>query len=133
MDALVSAADTWADTPRRNASFSVHHGHIRPWCLVKPVDLLGWASSFILLLTLIRQVRTQWRTRAVAGVSKWLFVGQITASIGYTLYSFLLHNWIYVSSNIAILVTAVIGECIYLRNRRPVRRSVARPALHGEA
>jgi len=100
---------------------------------VKPVDLLGWASSFILLLTLIRQVRTQWRTRAVAGVSKWLFVGQITASIGYTLYSFLLHNWIYVSSNIAILVTAVIGECIYLRNRRPVRRSVSRPALHGEA
>ncbi len=89
---------------------------------MKPVELLGWASSFILLLTLIRQVHTQWQTRATAGVSKWLFVGQISASVGYTVYSFLLHNWVYVSSNIAILLTAIIGECIFLRNRRVARR-----------
>ncbi len=89
---------------------------------MKSVELLGWASSLILLLTLIRQVHTQWRTGATAGVSKWLFVGQITASIGYILYSFLLHNWVYVSSNIAILLTAFLGEGIYLRNRRAARR-----------
>jgi uncharacterized protein with PQ loop repeat len=89
---------------------------------MKPVELLGWASSFILLLTLIRQVHTQWQTRATAGVSKWLFVGQISASVGYTVYSFLLHNWVYVSSNIAILLTAIIGECIFLRNRRVAQR-----------
>ena len=66
----------------------------------------------------MRQVHTQWRTRATAGVSKWLFVGQLAASTGYIIYSYLLHNWVYVSSNIAILATAFIGEAIYLRNRK---------------
>ena len=81
-------------------------------------ELLGWGSSVILLATLMRQVYTQWRTRATSGVSKWLFIGQCTASVAYTVYSFLLHNWVYVSSNIAILVTAIVGESLYLRNRR---------------
>lgn len=87
---------------------------------MNPVEALGWASSFILLLTLIRQVYMQWRTRATAGVSRWLFVGQISASLGYSIYSFLLHNWVYFSSNVAILLTALVGEGIYLRNRRAV-------------
>ena len=56
-------------------------------------ELLGWGSSVILLATLMRQVYTQWRIRATSGVSKWLFIGQCAASVGYTVYSFLLHNW----------------------------------------
>lgn len=87
------------------------------------VELIGWGSSLILLLTLIRQVYTQWRTGAVAGVSRWLFVGQLAASSGYVVYSWLLHNWVYVSSNVAILVTALAGEAIYLRNRRHCARA----------
>jgi len=130
---MVSSADAEADTPGWSALFAAHPVDLRPYYPVKYVDLLGWASSFILLLTLIRQVRTQWRSGAVAGVSKWLFVGQITASMGYILYSWLLHNWIYVSSNIAILVTAVIGEGIYLRNRRAARRSASVSSLVHEA
>jgi len=81
-------------------------------------ELLGWGSSVILLATLMRQVYTQWRTRATAGVSKWLFIGQCTASVGYIVYSLLMHNWVYVSSNIAILLTAIVGETLYLHNRR---------------
>jgi hypothetical protein len=88
---------------------------------VKYVDLLGWISSFILLLTLIRQVYVQWKSGSVAGVSKWLFVGQLAAS-GTRHIAFLLHNWVYVCSNIAILVTAVLGEAMYLRNRRVAER-----------
>lgn len=88
-------------------------------------EFLGWGSSLILLATLIRQVYTQWRSRATAGVSKWLFVGQCAASLGYIVYSFLLHNWVYVSSNIAILATAVVGECLLLRNRRAESGSAA--------
>ncbi len=80
-------------------------------------ELIGWGSSLILLLTLMRQVYTQWRTHATAGVSKWLFIGQVAASVGYVVYSYMLHNWVYVSSNIAILATALVGEGIYLRNR----------------
>ncbi len=86
-------------------------------------DLIGWGSSLVLLLTLMRQVYTQWKTRATAGVSKWLFVGQVAASTGYVIYSFLLHNWVYVSSNIAILATAVVGEAIYFRNRKSASRA----------
>jgi MtN3 and saliva related transmembrane protein len=82
------------------------------------IELLGWISSAVLLLTLMRQVYTQWKTRTTAGVSKWLFIGQLTASVGYTIYSFLLHNWVFLSSNIAILATALVGEALYLRNRR---------------
>ncbi len=81
-------------------------------------ELLGWGSSVVLLATLLRQVWTQWRTRATAGVSRWLFIGQCTASVGYTVYSLRLHNWVYVSSNLAILLTAIVGEGLYLHNRR---------------
>jgi hypothetical protein len=38
------------------------------------------------------------------------------------IHSGLLHNWLYVSSNIAILTTALVGEGIYLRNRRIAAR-----------
>jgi MtN3 and saliva related transmembrane protein len=81
-------------------------------------DLIGWFSSAVLLATIARQVYTQWKTRSTVGVSKWLFIGQLTASIGYTIYSALLHNWVFMTSNIALLCTAVVGESLYLRNRR---------------
>jgi MtN3 and saliva related transmembrane protein len=81
-------------------------------------EWLGWASSGVLLLTIGRQVYTQWKTRATAGVSHWLFIGQVTASTGYTIYSWLLHNWVYVTSNVALLMTAVVGQVIFLRNRQ---------------
>lgn len=80
-------------------------------------ELIGWISSAILLLTIGRQVLTQWRTRSTAGLSRWLFIGQLTASAGFTLYSFLLHNWVFVVTNVALLVTAICGQVIYLRNR----------------
>ena len=50
-------------------------------------------------------------------MSRWLFVGQVTASVGFTLYSLLLGNWVFASSNIALLVTAIAGEAIYIRNK----------------
>jgi MtN3 and saliva related transmembrane protein len=81
-------------------------------------EWIGWASSIILLMTLIRQVYSQWKSRDAGGVSRWLFVGQLAASVGFTIYSFFLHNWVYASSNIAILVTAIAGEAIYLGNKR---------------
>jgi uncharacterized protein with PQ loop repeat len=81
-------------------------------------DWIGWASSGILLATLLRQVYTQWRSGNVSGVSRWLFVGQVTASVGFTIYSVLLGNWVYATSNVAILITAIAGEAIFLRNKR---------------
>ena len=82
------------------------------------IDLIGWTSSVVLLGTIGRQVYTQWKTRSTAGVSKWLFIGQLTASTGYTIYSVLLHNWVFMTSNITLLGTAVVGQALFLRNRR---------------
>jgi MtN3 and saliva related transmembrane protein len=88
---------------------------------MKSVEVIGWASSAILLVTIMRQVYTQWKTKSTAGVSHWLFVGQLTASTGYTLYSYLLHNWVFLTSNVVLLLTAILGQCLYLRNKRAAK------------
>ena len=86
------------------------------------MELFGWGSSIVLLTTLICQVYTQWRSRATAGVSRWLFLGQCVASVGFTVYSVHLRNWVYVTSNLAILITAIVGEGLFLFNRRAIRK-----------
>jgi uncharacterized protein with PQ loop repeat len=86
--------------------------------------LIGWAAAAILLLTLGRQVYTQWRDRTSKGVSRWLFIGQCAASAGFILYSWLLKNWVFVVTNALILLTAVIGEVIFLRNRRSTKETL---------
>ncbi len=94
-----------------------------------PAEVIGWAAAAILLVTLGRQVYTQWRSGATEGVSKWLFVGQLTASTGFVVYSWLLRNWVFVVTNALILATALAGECVYVCNRRGLRvgRKDARP------
>jgi MtN3 and saliva related transmembrane protein len=81
-------------------------------------DLIGWVSAAILVMTISRQVYTQWRTRSVDGVSKWLFIGQLTASAGFIAYSAMVDNWVFVFANFFIFLTAVAGQCVYLRNKR---------------
>lgn len=88
-------------------------------------DMVGWISAAILVTTLTRQVYTQWRTRSIAGVSRWLFLGQLAASIGFTIYSFLVENWVFVFANIFLVLTALVGQCIYMRNRRIAARNHA--------
>ncbi len=82
------------------------------------VEAIGWFAAAVLLLTLGRQVYTQWRERQTKGVSRWLFVGQLTASTAFLVYSWLVENWVFVVTNALLLVTAGIGEWIFLRNRR---------------
>jgi MtN3 and saliva related transmembrane protein len=89
-------------------------------------DLIGWLSSAILLLTIARQVFTQWRTRSTAGVSKWLFIGQFAASCGFATYSYLLNNWVFLSSNLALLAAAVLGQVLYVHNKRMTSKGASR-------
>ena len=56
--------------------------------------------------------------RSTRGVSKWLFVGQLAASTLFVIYSALLGNWVFVVTNALLLLAALVGEFIYLRNRR---------------
>ena len=81
-------------------------------------ELIGWATAVVLLATIGRQVYTQWRDRTSQGVSKWLFIGQVSASAGFVAYSWLLENWVFVATNALLLVTAIFGQWVYLRNKR---------------
>jgi MtN3 and saliva related transmembrane protein len=86
-------------------------------------DLIGWSAATILLLTIGRQVFTEWRDRSTRGLSKWLFVGQLMASIGFVIYSWLLGNWVFLATNLLMLATAGIGQWIYMRNKRREERT----------
>ena len=92
-------------------------------------DWIGWLSSSILLLTLIGQVLKQWRDDSVKGVSRWLFFGQITASVGFIAYSILVENTVFTVTNSLILATAIAGEIVYLIKKR---RATAQTAASGE-
>ena len=80
-------------------------------------DAIGWFATAILIMTIGRQVFTQWRDKTSVGVSKWLFAGQMVSSVSFVVYSWLLHDWVFVAANTAMLVIAITGQMIYLRNK----------------
>lgn len=96
-------------------------------------ELIGWISSFILLVTLTQQNWKQWRGGSVEGVSKWLWVGQTAASIGFTTYSVLVKNWVFTATNALLLVNGLVGFMIVRHRRRRAGRAAAQPAALGEA
>ncbi len=79
--------------------------------------LIGWFSSLVLLLTLGRQVFSQRKSREVKGVSRWLR-GPAGGVAGFSVYSYMLDNRVFLFTNLALLPTAVAGELIYLRNNK---------------
>ncbi len=81
-------------------------------------ELIGWIAAVILIATIGRQVYTQWRAGTTAGVSKWLFIGQVSASAGFVVYSWLSRDWVFIATNAVMLATAIVGQCIYLQNCR---------------
>jgi MtN3 and saliva related transmembrane protein len=81
-------------------------------------EAIGWASAVILLWTIFHQVRKQWLSGESRGVSSWLFIGQSAASLGFSIYSALLQNWIFLFVNVALLFSALAGQAIFMRNRR---------------
>ncbi|MGH6624493.1 MAG: hypothetical protein ACREBN_10995 [Burkholderiaceae bacterium] len=94
-------------------------------------EFIGWCAATILLATIIRQVYAQWKSGTAQGLSKWLFIGQLTASILFSVYSLLLANWVFLTSNLMLMVVAVAGQCLYLRNKKhDARKSTPTP---GEA
>ncbi|HEV2707746.1 MAG TPA: hypothetical protein VGV59_17640 [Pyrinomonadaceae bacterium] len=81
-------------------------------------EAIGWVSSLILVLTIGKQVFKQWREGSSEGVSKWLFVGQMAASLGFTIYSWLVDNWVFVVTNSVMFLNAVLGLLIVYHHRR---------------
>ena len=81
-------------------------------------EAVGWVSSGILVLTIAKQVYKQWQEGSSEGVSKWLFVGQMAASLGFTVYSWLVSNWVFVVTNALMLCNGLLGLLIVLHHRR---------------
>jgi uncharacterized protein with PQ loop repeat len=82
---------------------------------MKPNDLLGWAASLILLLTILFQIHKQIQSRSAEGVSRFLFIGQIVASVGLALYSYNLGNWVFTALNVVMICTNCVG--FYFTNK----------------
>jgi uncharacterized protein with PQ loop repeat len=81
-------------------------------------EIIGWASSVILVVTIARQVAKQWTDRTSAGVSTWLFVGQLAASVGFTIYSLLVKNWVFAVTNGVMILNGLFGYAITMRHKR---------------
>ena len=79
------------------------------------IEIIGWISSLILLATLVKQVHKQWKDGTSEGISKWLFVGQLAASVGFTIYSVITESWVFAFTNTALTVNNVIGIWLYFR------------------
>jgi len=79
------------------------------------IEVIGWVSSFVLLLTLIRQVTKQWEEKNSEGISKWLFIGQLAASSGFLVYSYLVSNWVFTATNALLTINNIIGIYLYFR------------------
>ena len=86
-------------------------------------DVIGWIATGILIATLGGQTYTQWRDEVTAGVSGWLFIGQLAASSAFVVYSAMLGNIVFVVSNCFLLLIAALGQWLYKRNERREARS----------
>ena len=81
-------------------------------------EAIGWISSFILVLTIGKQVYKQWREGSSEGVSTWLFLGQMAASGGFLVYSWLVRNWVFVATNGVMLLNGLVGYLIVRHHRK---------------
>jgi MtN3 and saliva related transmembrane protein len=68
-------------------------------------------------VTIGRQIHKQWRAGTSEGVSMWLFVGQLAASLGFTIYSWLVKNWVFVATNALMVLNALVGFWITRRQK----------------
>jgi MtN3 and saliva related transmembrane protein len=82
------------------------------------IDAIGWASSVILVMMIATQIHKQWKSGTSEGVSTWLFIGQLVASTGFTIYSLLLHNWVFSVTNGIMLLSGLVGWAITVRQKR---------------
>ena len=78
---------------------------------------LGWGASGVLVVTILTQIYRQWQQGSSKGVSKWLFIGQMAASAGFLLYSWLIHDIVFLFTNAVMVMSAAAGLGIVFWHR----------------
>ncbi len=86
-------------------------------------EFIGWVSSIILVVTIAKQVYKQWKEGKSEGVSIWLFVGQIVASIGFAVYSYLVWNPVFIFTNSLMVLNGIAGLSINIYLKKRERKS----------
>jgi uncharacterized protein with PQ loop repeat len=81
-------------------------------------QVIGWSASAVLVVTIASQIFRQYRTGTSKGVSTWLFVGQSIASLGFTVYSAMVGDKVFIFTNALMLVSALVGLGLVLHHRQ---------------
>lgn len=84
-------------------------------------DVIGWAASIVLLVTVVAQIVKQWKSRSSRGVSAWLFVGEIVSALLFLWYAITIHNAVYTTTNTLMVVASLVGLGILVWHRRRCR------------
>lgn len=88
--------------------------------------LFGYAASAVLFVTLAVQIHKQWERGTTRGVSRWLFIGQFFASVGFTIHSAIIGSTLFVVVNAILSGSAVIGMILwFVQHRRELREGRA--------
>lgn len=85
-------------------------------------EYIGWLSSLVLLGTIWVQIRKQYKEGSSRGVSWGLFIGQAVASAGFVVYSLMLGDAVFITTNSILLLSHFFG--IYITYRQKTRGSV---------
>ncbi|PPV07499.1 hypothetical protein XBLMG947_1712 [Xanthomonas bromi] len=73
------------------------------------VNSVGWLASVTLIATLIRQTYKPSCSDAAHGVSRWLFLCQVSASVLLIVYNYFVGNMVFIVSNALILLPINTG------------------------
>jgi MtN3 and saliva related transmembrane protein len=98
---------------------------------VRDTGVLPLADAVAGFLKAAKKMTRIWDRQTSQGISKWLFVGQSMASVGFIIYSWQLRNWVFLVTNLLMLGTALFGQWIYLRNKTPEARATSCLRLPG--
>ena len=85
---------------------------------METAQLVGWGAVAALFLTMTGQAWKQWRDRVKHGISKYFFVGQVTASVLFLAYSVMQGDRVFIVGNSLVLAAAIAGGAILLYNRK---------------
>jgi len=79
---------------------------------------VGLLATAILLTTLTAQTVKQWREQSTTGIARWFFLGQVSASVCFVIYSLLIGSRLFAVANSLVLLSALAGYVVLRVNRR---------------
>ncbi|HEY1954497.1 MAG TPA: SemiSWEET family transporter [Polyangiaceae bacterium] len=84
-------------------------------------DVVGWTASILVVVTLVAQIVKQWKSDTSRGVSPWLFVGEIASAVLFLWYAIMIHNAVYITTNILMAIASCVGLGIVAWHRHRAR------------